>query len=222
MIAATSPTTPPPSVEADSRALGVLSIQRTCVHDGPGAGFFEDFLYVPAYFNGDAPFGTWAATEAFVTASWADSAEVPHANDFALLEMEDQNGMTIADVTGKIAFRADSLADNHLTLLGYPTNLDGGEEMHQVTTGDFVDLEDGTVAYGSDMGGGSSGGPWIQNFNRKAEGQGGGRNRARLAVVGVASYGFTNPGIRAQGASILTRDFRVLRRDACSANQGNC
>lgn len=193
-----------------------------CVHDGPGAGFFQDFLFVPAYMNGDAPFGSWSAAEAFVTSDWAASAEIPHAHDFALLEMEDQNGSTIADVVGNLTFRADQLADNHLTLLGYAGNLDDGEEIHQVTTGDFFDFRDGTVGYGSDMGGGSSGGPWIQNFNRKAVGQSGGRNRARLAVVGVTSYGFTDDAIRAQGASILDRDFRLLYRDACLNQDGNC
>jgi V8-like Glu-specific endopeptidase len=193
-----------------------------CVHDGPGNGFFEDFLFIPAYFNGDAPFGTWSVTEAFVTADWAGDADVPHPDDFALLQMEDQNGMRIADVAGKLAFVPDQLADNHLTLLGYAGNLDGGEEIHQVNSGDFFDFLDGTVAYGSDMEGGSSGGPWIQNFNRKAAGQGGGRNRARLAIVGVTSFGFVHEGIRAQGASIFSRNFRVLRQDACFAQNGNC
>ena len=122
----------------------------------------------------------------------------------------------------RIAAVADLLADNHLTLLGYPGNLDEGEEIHQVTSGDWFDFGDGTVAYGSDMGGGSSGGPWIQNFNRKARGQGGGRNRARLAVTGVASFGFVDDAIRAQGASKLDRNFKVLRQDACRNQAGNC
>lgn len=193
-----------------------------CVHDGPAGGMFQDFLFVPAYYRGDAPYGTWAATAAFVTAAWAASGEVPHRHDFALLVMEDQGGSTIAQVTGKLSFLANSLADNHVTLLGYPVDFDSGEEMHQITTGDYVNFVDNTVVYGSDMGGGSSGGPWCQNFNRKAVGQGGGRNRARAAVVGVTSYGFDDESIRAQGASILTRDFKVLRQTACFDQPGNC
>lgn len=193
-----------------------------CVHDGPVGGFFEDFLYVPAYLRGDAPYGSWTATAVFVTDAWADSGEIPHRHDFALLVMADQAGSTISDVTGKISFLADNLADNHLTLLGYPGNLDSGEEMHQITSGDYVEFLANTVVYGSDMSGGSSGGPWCQNFNRKAAGQGGGRNRARAAVVGVTSYGFNDDAVRAQGASILTRDFKVLRQQACFDTAGNC
>lgn len=193
-----------------------------CVHGGPAEGFYQDFVFIPAYYRGDAPFGTWTATQAFVTADWAGDGDVPHPQDYAFLEMEDQGGMAIFQVTGKLRFGTDLLADNHLHLLGYPGNLDGGEEMHQVTSGDYYAFGNGTVAYGSDMGGGSSGGPWVQNFNRRAEGQTGGRNRQRAAVVGVTSFGYTNDEIRAQGASVLTRDFRVLRQTACRNQDGNC
>lgn len=193
-----------------------------CVHGGPGEGFFDDFTFIPAFNNGDAPFGTWTATAAFVTSDWAASGEVPHRQDYALLEIEDQGGMNIYQVTGKLGFQAGLLADNHLHLLGYPGNLDDGQEMHQVTSGDYFAFNDGTVVYGSDMGGGSSGGPWVQNFNRKATGQSGGRNRARAALVGVTSYGFTDDDIRAQGASEFTRDFKVLRREACGNQANNC
>jgi len=193
-----------------------------CVHGGPVDGFFEDFTFIPAFNRGDAPFGTWTATVAFVTARWAASGEVPHPQDYAFLEIEDQDGLAISQVTGKLAFRADMLADNHLHLLGYPVNLDSGQEMHQITTGDYFDFGDGTVVYGSDMGGGSSGGPWVQNFNVKATGQTGGRNRPRLAVVGVTSYGFVDDVIRAQGASEFSRELRVLYGRACGRQAGNC
>jgi V8-like Glu-specific endopeptidase len=193
-----------------------------CVHGGPGQGFFDDFTFIPAFNRGDAPFGTWTATAAFVTPGWAASGGVPHPQDYAFLEIADQDGTSIGDVTGRLAFLPDRLADNHLHLLGYPGNLDGGQEMHQITTGDFFAFNDGTVVYGSDMTGGSSGGPWVQNFNRKASGQGGGQNRARAAVVAVTSYGFTNAAIRAQGGSEFQREFRVLRQDACFNQPGNC
>ena len=193
-----------------------------CVHGGPGIGFFEDFLFVPAYRDGDAPLGAWTGEVAWVTSRWADSGLLPHPEDYALLEMADQDGQSIGEVTGHLRFRADRLADNHLHLLGYPLDFDDGEEMHQVTSGDWFDFDDGTVAYGSDMGGGASGGPWIQNFNIKSVGQSGGRNIPRLAVVGVTSYGFVDPAVRAQGASILSRSFRLLWNDACSDREGNC
>ncbi len=193
-----------------------------CVHDGPGRGFFEDFTFAPGFRDGVAPFGIWEFSTVFVSSVWTQSGEVPNAEDWALLESVDQDGSRISEVVGKLAFVAELLADNHLHLLGYPGNLDGGQQMHQITSGDFIFAGDNTVVYGSDMEEGSSGGPWIQNFNRKSQGQGGGRNRARAAVVGVTSYGFSTPAPRVQGASIFTRNFKVLRQQACFNQTGNC
>ncbi|MCP4654955.1 MAG: trypsin-like serine protease [bacterium] len=193
-----------------------------CVHGGPVEGWHDDFLFIPAYYNGDAPFGEWDYSTAFVDSTWANSGEVPNAADWALVEMQDQGGNRISEVTGKLGFVINLTADNHLHMLGYPVNLDNGEEMHQVTSGDYFFYLDNTVMYGSDMSGGSSGGPWVQNFNRKSQGQGGGFNRARAAVVGVISYGTDSPSDRIQGASIFNRDFKVLRQEACFNQDGNC
>jgi V8-like Glu-specific endopeptidase len=193
-----------------------------CVHGGPGEGWFDDFVFIPAYYYGDAPFGTWEYSTAFVSTTWANSGEVPNAADWALLEMQDQDGNRISEVTGKLAFIANNMAPNHLHILGYPTDFDDGEEMHQVITGDYLFYGDNNYIYGSDMSGGSSGGPWVQNFNRRSRGQGGGRNRARAALVGVTSFKFVDPGPRIQGASMFNRDFKVLRQQACFNQSGNC
>jgi len=195
-----------------------------CVHGGPGEGWYEDFVFVPAYYYGDAPFGTWEYSWVVVNTRWSHSGEVPNAADFALLEMRDRNHRRISEVTGKLGFITDNAAPNHLHILGYPSAFDSGREMHQVTTGDYRYYRNSTVIYGSDMGGGSSGGPWVQNFNRKARGQGGGRNKARAAVVGVTSFGWhqSAPGYRAQGASELNQCFKIIRQAACSHQAGNC
>lgn len=193
-----------------------------CVHGGPGEGWYDDFVFIPAYYYGDAPFGQWEYSTAFVDTTWANSGEVPNAADWALLEMQDEGGHRISEVTGKLGFVINLAADNHLHMLGFPANLDNGEEMHQITTGDYYTYIDNTVLYGSDMSGGSSGGPWVQNFNRKSQGQGGGYNKARAAVVGVVSYGTESSAPRIQGASVLNRDFKVLRQEACFNQSGNC
>jgi len=193
-----------------------------CVHGGPDVGLFANFEFVPAYRDGVAPFGTWEADAAFVPESWAANGEVPHPQDWAILQIVDQDGSAIGDVVGRLTYALDLLADNHVHIVGYPGNLDDGEQMHQITSGDYFAFDDNTVVYGSDMEGGSSGGPWVQNFSRLARGQRGGRNRKHLAIVGVTSYGFQDQRIRAQGASNLTEDFAILREQACLHQTGNC
>ncbi|MCP4664050.1 MAG: trypsin-like serine protease [bacterium] len=190
-----------------------------CLHRGPRYGWWQDWVFVPAYNYGEAPFGAWEYSTAFVSTEWSDG-EI-WAEDWGLLELQDQEGTKISEVTGKLGFITGRLGPNHLTMVGYPGGYDEGGEMHQVTSGDSEPWLDGRMyAYGNDMDGGSSGSPWVQNFNRKSPGQGGGLNRARLAVTGVASVGSMLH--RNQAAWTLNRDFKVLRQEACHHQAGNC
>jgi hypothetical protein len=43
--------------------------------------------------------------------------------------------------------------------------------MHQVDSASFRATDEDTVLYGLDMTGGSSGGPWVENFGVQAAGQ---------------------------------------------------
>jgi hypothetical protein len=63
---------------------------------------------------------------------------------------------------------------NHTKKVGYPGNHDSGEIMHQVDSQHHLTAPQSTVLFGSDMGGGSSGGAWIENFGVQAAGQTGG------------------------------------------------
>ncbi|MCP4664051.1 MAG: trypsin-like serine protease [bacterium] len=194
-----------------------------CVYGGPSMGWLEDFVFVPAFYRGEAPFGTWEVSAAFVSENWVEIAGAPHAEDWALLEIEDQDGNRIADVTGRLGFVTGRTAPNHLHILGYPVPYDDGEEMHQCLSGAFLYNRNNTVIYGCDMLGGASGGPWIQNLNRRARGQGGGKNKARAAVVAVSSYtNKSDPRQKYLGASALDRNFKVLRQEACAHQPGNC
>ncbi len=194
-----------------------------CVYDEVTDEFFSDFLFVPAYFEGEeAPFDTWSVNMAFVPSVWADGDGVPNRGDFAVLLMDDLEGQKIGDVTGWLGYDLRTLVDNHVTMFGYPGNHDRGERMHQVNTGDWFDFGDNTVAYGSDMGGGSSGGPWVENFGRRAEGQTHGKNGKQNRVVGVTSFGFDDEAVRVQGSSVLDARFKEVFNTACRQAAGNC
>jgi len=73
-----------------------------------------------------------------------------------------------------------------------------------------------------DMRGGSSGGPWVQNFGSLADGQTGGLNAALNRVVGVTSYGYTSFDPKAQGAAIFDSRFTTILNTMCSHKGGNC
>ncbi len=200
-----------------------------CVHRGSGGsnGFYSQFLFVPSYRDGAAPNRRWTWSWVITTGEWASgNGNVPNAADFAIIEVNDQyiNGSTrrIADITGYLGYQTQRLIPNHATLLGYPGNLDSGEKMHQITAESFRTNGSNTVIYGSDMRGGSSGGPWVMNFGVPADGQTVGREQAENRVIGVTSYGPIAVGPLYQGSSILNNSFISILNTACGRRSGNC
>jgi V8-like Glu-specific endopeptidase len=193
-----------------------------CVHSGNAAqsGFYTNFMFVPSYRNGNAPNGTWAVTYLFTTSSWySGKGKVPNTSDFAMLEIQDDSSATrIGDVTGWLGFITRDLSPNHVTMLGYPNNLDSGEQMHQVNAGSFGRQPANTVIYGSDMSHGASGGPWVQDFGEPANGESGAANY----VVGVTSYLPTNTAYEYLGSSTPDQQFATLFAAVCGHQAGNC
>ena len=138
-----------------------------CVHRGSGgtAGFHRNFLFVPALRDGSAPLFTWTPRRVGTTSQWAISnGVVPNAADFGMLEMNDRGTTRIGILTGFLGYRTISLSRNHTTKLGYPCNIDACNKMQQVTSQHLRNTSPNNVEYGSNARGGSSGGPWVQNY----------------------------------------------------------
>jgi V8-like Glu-specific endopeptidase len=195
-----------------------------CVHDGNGlaSGWSSNIVFVPAYRNGSAPYQSWTWAEAATTGEWfAGSGAVPNAADYAIIRVNDaQFGSRLKKlgvVTGILGWRTLALARNHVHMLGYPCNLDDCEQMHEVTSGSFRGVAPNSVEFGSDMRGGSSGGPWIQNFGAASDGQTGGFNTVRNELVGITSYGFISTDPKVQGSSILDNRWVALWNLMCSS-----
>jgi V8-like Glu-specific endopeptidase len=202
-----------------------------CVHSGTASpGFYTKFVFVPAYRDGAAPFGVWPATYVTVTSTWATGlGKLPNSADYALLELGDvtlTDGVLhrIGDVTGSFGALLSGLQANHLTMLGYPGNLDGGNKLHQVTAFTLkFDKKANCGASGSDMMQGSSGGPWIQNFGLPAAGQSVAGGPTMLnRIVGVTSFGSTSPSPKAANASAFDGRLSSLVSAVCAHKAGNC
>ena len=202
----------------------VLLTAGHCVYT-PGEGWHENFSYVPAYFEGNAPFGSWGARRIYTTTEWRNGGNVyPNSGDFGMLLMRDNaNGERLGEVTGWLGWRTNSLTPNHLHILGYPSNLDQGKEMHQVTSGAHDCCFTGTAVYGTDMREGSSGGPWVQNFGVKAKKQNIGKNKKINRVVGVYSWLYTSDKkALLAGSSIPKASFSSMYRQVCDNDPRNC
>ena len=198
-----------------------------CVYDAASRRWNSNFLFIPSYENGSAPYQAWSWRWAVVTGQWAyGGGGVPNRADYAIIELGDRLFGTrvrrIGDVTGYFGWQTYTLARNHTKKIGYPCNHDSCQVMHQVDSANLRSVYPNNVEYGSDMRGGSSGGPWIQNFGRPASGQYGGYNTGLNRIVGVTSYGYISTGPKVQGSSILTNTFVSILNMACAHRSGNC
>jgi V8-like Glu-specific endopeptidase len=205
----------------------VVATAGHCVHSGTASGFYSNWVFVPAFRDGTAPLLSWNWRAVIVTGAWASGGgTVPNAADYAMIEFGDQavSGATraLGDVTGWLGWQTLSLSANHTSKLGYPCNLDSCQKMQIVTSGAFRNVAPNNVEYGSDAEGGSSGGPWIQNFQVLQTGGGTGSNTGSNRVVGITSYGYTPRDPKVQGASIPDSRWVSIFNTLCARAPGNC
>lgn len=206
----------------------VVATAGHCVHSGTSAGFHRNFVFVPAFRDGVAPLKQWNWRFVTTTATWAGGGGgVPNAADYAMIEFGDQPMTTggplvkLGNVTGWLGWQTVTLAANHTSKLGYPCNLDSCQKMQNVTSTNFRATSPNNIEYGSDARGGSSGGPWVQNFAVLSVGGGTGSNIGQNRVVGITSYGYISVDPKVQGASVLDSRWVTLWNNIC-ARAGNC
>lgn len=212
----------------------VVTAGHCVIHPDPDpkkAYFFEKFLFVPAFTNGNAPFGTWVPQTVGTSSDWANSdGSVPNTQDVGMLVMfDDPSATRIGDRTGTLGYQTGALFPNHLTMLGYPGNLDNASLMIRNDAQSFAQERNNNVVYGSAMTNGSSGGPWIRDFGIEPQGLIENQNaRFYNVLVGVTSAGPDTAGVDLQSASNLqgrtenTGGFEALLDNLCGLDARNC
>ncbi|WP_139559002.1 trypsin-like serine peptidase [Methylotetracoccus oryzae] len=202
-----------------------------------GIGWHTNWAFIPGFDGTKAPpanrpYGTWNWSHATIPTAWVTSAgALPNNEDFGLLELVDQATppsavtRTVGATVGKLNVEIGHLSDTHVTMLGYPCNFDSCAIMQRNDAGDHRGSGvAGSTAYeyGSDMTGGSSGGPWVENFGDPAAAAPTGSRVTRNAVVGVTSYGYTDPNVKILGASQFNANFQSILNSTCALAPGNC
>jgi hypothetical protein len=153
-------------------------------------------------------------------------------DDVAVIILNYMPGTTnyVGKKTGILGYGYDDYgftADwTHVTQLGYPGGLDNAEFMARNDSHGYsnVTYSNNTVI-GSNMDGGSSGGPWIINFGKAPvlTGETQGSAPADNTVVGVTSWGYVDKSYKEQGASPFTSGNIVpLVSAACGSVPAAC
>ncbi|GGV22554.1 peptidase [Actinomadura cremea] len=137
-----------------------------CVTDG-SRNWYSNFTFVPDFHDGKRPYGTWTARSWAAPNGYFDGKN--HRYDMAAIALNLSNGRRVGDVVGYQGYRFgegyNETTFHDTRAFGYPQNT------HPARSGISSSKLRFCVGYaatdalykriGCDMGGGSSGGPWI-------------------------------------------------------------
>ncbi|MDQ0665302.1 hypothetical protein QFZ35_003800 [Arthrobacter ulcerisalmonis] len=134
-----------------------------CVNEGPG-GYATNFIFVPAYENGAAPYGKWSARALYAPSQWVSNGDMTYDTGFAVVNRNAQK-QTLTSVVGGSGVAFNQARGLTYKSYGYPAAAPfNGETLKSCTgtaTNDPNNPQFGTQGIPCDMTGGSSGGPWF-------------------------------------------------------------
>ncbi|TLM73277.1 serine protease [Pseudarthrobacter sp. NamB4] len=140
-----------------------VSTAGHCLNEGPGA-YATNFIFVPAYENGAAPYGKWTARAYLAPTQWVASGDMAYDTGFAVMN-RDSSKRTLTDVVGGSGVAFNEARGLTYKSFGYPAASPfNGETLKSCTgtaTNDPHNPQFGTQGIACDMTGGSSGGPWF-------------------------------------------------------------
>ncbi|MER5890037.1 peptidase [Streptomyces sp. NPDC001941] len=141
-----------------------------------------NWVFVPGYTNGSAPYGQWSAAKTLTTPQWEASEDINY--DVGAAVVAPLNGQKLTAVTGAQGIQFNGGYNKRMYAFGFPAAApyDGTKLIYCSgnSSKDFLLSTDHSL--GCNMTGGSSGGPWFTSFDETA-GTG--------LQVSVNSFGYT-------------------------------
>jgi hypothetical protein len=148
-----------------------------CVNEGPGA-FYKNFLFVPAYRDGSAPYGKFAASQLLTTSGWLSGGQWGVDLGAAVVG-RNASGQTLSSVVAEAPIVFNAPRNQAYRIYGYPAAKKfSGQRLRVCNTAwalDDTSASPATMGAACDMTGGSSGGAWVTGSG---------------AVASVVSYGY--------------------------------
>ncbi|OGT02954.1 MAG: hypothetical protein A2143_02050 [Gallionellales bacterium RBG_16_57_15] len=223
---------------------GLIVTAAHCVtkYGGTLPRWYNSWQFVPAKYDGLAPYGIWNASIARVMSVYYNGTDscaagapgVVCRNDIAILTVTPKSGVYPGKTTGWYGwgYNGYGFSGTNLALinqLGYPASHNSGNRMQRTDSQGFISAANvNNTVWGSRQTGGSSGGPELVNLSPipGATLSGGillGAEPQADTVVGVTSWGYTNQAVKQQGASAFTNtNILALVNAACAATPAAC
>lgn len=134
-----------------------------CVSDGLGH-FHTNWVFVPAYNAGSAPFGQWSASSLIVSSAWHNGGGSLWNEDFGGAVLNKLGGLKISQKVGWLGWSVNLPVDKqHWHSIGYPQGAPFTGAKQIICAASWA-TNDGTnrFGFGCDATGGTSGGPLIR------------------------------------------------------------
>lgn len=127
--------------------------------------FHTNWVFVPAFFQGDDPFGTWTAAQTFITPQWNANENINF--DIGAVVVNPLNGQRLTDVVGGQGIAFNQPRGLPMYAFGFPAAnpYDGSRLIYCSgnTFNDFLFTSD--IGMSCNQTGGASGGPWFRSFS---------------------------------------------------------
>jgi V8-like Glu-specific endopeptidase len=215
---------------------GLVVTAAHCVANYGQQQYYHNWHFYPGRRSGVAPYGDWTVYQVWIKTAYYNGTDncaqygVVCPDDVAVLILNTQGGVYVGSRTGWYGYGWGGFGFynglTHITQIGYPLCLDHGTLMERNDSQGSVSASDSSnTIIGSLMCGGSSGGPWLNNFGVRPTltGTGNGTASNPNLVVGVTSWGSITPAVKHQGASPFTNNNIVsLVTSACNSRPLAC
>ena len=147
----------------------VLITAGHCVHGGAGGTWQSNLVFVPRYnaFNADRdPVGRFQAYRLRSFNEWINNSNLNRDVGWVTTYSGGDWGATVVNTVGGHGLAYNGGTEFDVSIFGYPSNFDSGNKMW-ACWGVAVDssASDNRSKIGCNFGGGSSGGPWLWNYD---------------------------------------------------------
>ena len=143
-----------------------------CLHTGKGGGWATEFVFVPYYFDGSRPHGSFVATYLSSKNGWINNSDFAYDMGIAVTA-NNEFGRRVNDEVGGNGTRWNYPRDVNITMMGYPLDRNNGERPWLCWgKTERVGVFDGRIQIRCGFTGGASGGPWLQDYNDRSDGWG--------------------------------------------------
>lgn len=132
-----------------------------------GGAWHTNWVFVPGYHDGQAPYGKWAATKTLSTPQWTASEDINY--DVGAAVVAPLDGKKLIDAVGGQGLSFNSGYSKAMYDFGYPAAApyDGSKLIYCSGTTIKDPLFTTDHGLSCNMTGGSSGGPWFSSFDEK-------------------------------------------------------